>query len=478
MSRVAAIVLAAGKGTRMKSDRAKVLHPVAGRPLVAHVLDTVAGLGATRRVVVIGHGGAAVKEACAAIDPTVEFVEQREQRGTGHAVQSTQDALRGFDGVVLVLAGDAPLVRAESLAAFLAFHEATQAPVTVLTTRLADPTGYGRIVQDTSHPARIAKIVEQKDASVEERAITEVNTGVIAADAAFLFSALAEIRPDNAQKELYLTDVIGIAAKRGTPAAIFPRLPAEEFEGVNDRAQLAHAEAALFRRVAAAHMAAGVTILAPETVRIDPRARLGADCVLHPNVEIRGACVIGPETVIENGCIVDETVLGARVHVKPYSVLSRSRAADGCILGPFAHLRPEADLAENVHVGNFVEVKKSTLGAGSKANHLAYIGDATIGSRVNVGAGTITCNYDGFLKHRTEIGDGVFIGSDTQLVAPVKVGKDAVIGAGSTITKDVPEGALALSRVSQTSIAGYAAKRRAKGEAAKQAKQSKAKAGS
>ena len=341
------------------------------------------------------------------------------------------------------------------------------------------PPGEARTREnDPKHPGRIAKIVEQKDATTEERAITEVNTGVIAADAAFLFSALAEIKPDNAQKELYLTDVIAIAAKRGTPAAIFARVPAEEFEGINDRAQLARAEAALFRRVAAAHMAAGVTILAPDTVRIDPRARIGVDCVLHPGVEIRGACVIGAETVIENGCIVDETVLGARVHIKPYCVLSRARAAEGCIIGPFAHLRPEADLAENVHIGNYVEVKKSSLGAGSKANHLAYIGDATIGSKVNVGAGTITCNYDGYEKHRTEIGDGVFIGSDTQLVAPVKIGKDAVIGAGSTITKDVPEGALALSRVSQTSIAGYAAKRRAKGEAAKQAKQSKAKAGS
>lgn len=469
MTSVAAIVLAAGKGTRMKSERAKVLHPVAWRPMIAHVLDALARLNADRTLVVIGHAADSVRAACldpaAGVPSGLEFVEQREQKGTGHAVQMAKEALAGFTGTVLVVPGDVPLMRAEMLQAFLQFHAASTAPISVLTTRPPDATGYGRIVRDEATKTRIARIVEHRDATESERQIGEINTGIIAADATFLFEALAQLRPDNSQKELYLTDVADIAAKRGTMAGAFECEPAWELEGINDRVQLARAEKALFARVAHAHMLAGVTLLDPGTTRIDPRARLGVDAVLHPGVEIRGACVIGAGTAIETGAIVDESVLGAGVHVKPWCVITRARAADGCIIGPFAHLRPEADLAETVHIGNFVEVKKSSLGRGSKANHLSYLGDATIGSGVNVGAGTITCNYDGFAKHRTTIEDGVFIGSDTQLVAPVTVGRDAVIGAGTTVTKDVPPGALALSRTRQTEIEGYATKRRARAEA-------------
>ena len=470
MTAIAAIVLAAGKGTRMKSERAKVLHPIAWRPMLAHVLDAIAGIHASRQLVVIGHAGDSVRAAC--VDPaafpggSLELVEQREQKGTGHAVQMTKDALATFRGTVLVMPGDVPLVRAETLAAFLQFHATATAPLSVLTTKPPDATGYGRIVRDETG-TRIARIVEHRDATATEKLITEINTGIIAADAAFLFQALSQLRPDNSQKELYLTDVIGIAAKAGTPAGACLCEPASEFEGINDRVQLSRAEKALFARVAQAHMLAGVTILDPATTRIDPRARLGVDTVLHPGVEIRGACVIGAMNVIETGTVIDESVIGAGVHVKPYCVITRARAADGCVIGPFAHLRPEADLGESVHVGNFVEVKKTSLGKGSKANHLAYLGDATIGSGVNVGAGTITCNYDGFAKHPTVIEDGVFIGSDTQLVAPVKIGRDAVIGAGSTITKDVPAGSLALSRTKQTEIADYATKRKARAEAKK-----------
>ena len=472
MSSLAAIVLAAGKGTRMKSERAKVLHTVAWRPMLGHVLDALASLHASRRLVVIGHGADSVRDACA--EEGLEFVEQREQRGTGHAVQTCREALASFSGNVLVVPGDVPLVRADTLRAFVEFHEASAAPLSVLTTRPPDPTGYGRIVRDTTG-TRIARIVEHRDANEDDRKIPEINTGIIAADAAFLFKALSELRPDNAQKELYLTDVIAIAASAGTPASAFPCEPASEFEGINDRVQLARAEAALLARVANAHMLAGVTLLDPPTARIDPRARIAADTVIHPRVEIRGACVIGAGTVLETGTIVEESVLGAGVHVKPYSVITRSRAGDGCAIGPFTHLRPEADLAENVHVGNFVEVKKTTLGRGSKANHLAYLGDATIGSDVNVGAGTITCNYDGFAKHPTVIEDGVFIGSDTQLVAPVKVGRDAVIGAGTTVTKDVPAGSLALSRTKQTEIPDYASRRRARADKARPGKSAKGK---
>lgn len=489
-AKVAVVVLAAGKGTRMKSDRAKVLHPVAWRPMLAHVLDATASLDAAKRVVIVGHRAAEVRDAAlsASADRTVEFAEQREQKGTGHAVQQAKDALAGFDGTVLVLPGDVPLIRTETLRDFLAFHEASGAPVSVLTTNPPDATGYGRIVRASgdrgagAHPEgsppgartgdpgrsdRIARIVEHKDCTDEQLTIAEINSGFIAADAKFLFSALEEIRPENSQKELYLTDVIGIAARRGTQAAAFHREGASEFEGINDRAQLATQEAALFKRVASALMASGVTILHPHSVRIDPRARVGVDTLIHPRVEIRGACFIGEECTIDTGSVIEESVLGRGVLVKPYCVITRSRAADSCILGPYAHLRPEADLAEGVHVGNFVEVKKSTIGRGSKANHLAYLGDATIGAGVNVGAGTITCNYDGFLKHQTVIEDGVFIGSDTQLVAPVTVGKDAVIGAGTTVTKNVSPGALALTRSKQIEIEGYAAKHRARGEKAK-----------
>jgi len=488
MNATAVIVLAAGKGTRMKSERAKVLHPVAWRPMLAHVLDALAAVKASRQLVVIGHAADSVRAACLDTNAFpgggLELVEQREQKGTGHAVQMTKDALAGFRGTVLVVPGDVPLVRGETLAAFLQFHATATAPLSVLTTRPPDATGYGRIVRQPNAEGggwgsggeapgnnetgtRIARIVEHRDATDTEKLINEINTGIIAADAEFLFKALAEIRPDNSQKELYLTDVIAIAAKAGTPGAVYACEPASEFEGINDRAQLSRAEKTLFARVAQAHMIAGITILDPATTRIDPRARIGVDTVLHPGVEIRGACVIGAANVIETGTIVDESVIGAGVHVKPYCVITRARAADGCVIGPFAHLRPEADLAEGVHVGNYVEVKKSTIGKGSKANHLAYLGDATIGSGVNVGAGTITCNYDGFAKHRTVIEDGVFIGSDTQLVAPVTVGRDAVVAAGSTITKDVPPGSLALSRTKQTEIADYATKRKARVEAKK-----------
>ena len=464
--KVAAIVLAAGKGTRMKSDRAKVLHPVAWRPMIAHVLDTLATLGADRRVVVIGHGADAVRAACASESGVLELVLQAEQRGTGHAVQVTRDALKGFDGTVLVLPGDAPLIRAETLRTFLEFHHANLAPVTVLTARPPDAHGYGRIVRDETG-TRVARIVEHRDATDAERKIGEINTSIIAADAKFLYASLAKLEPNNSQKELYLTDVIAMATQAGTPAAAFPAEPASEFEGINDRVQLARAEAAVVARAAQEKMLGGVTVLDPARTRIDPRARIGTDTVIHPGVEIRGACVIGSGCTLDSGTIVEDSVLGDGVHVKPYCVIARSRAADGCVIGPFAHLRPEADLAEGVHVGNFVEVKKTSLGKGSKANHLAYLGDATIGSGVNVGAGTITCNYDGIAKHPTVIEDGVFIGSDTQLVAPVRVGRDAVIGAGTTVTKDVPAGALAISRTKQTEIAGYADRRRSKVEKAK-----------
>ncbi len=474
-SPLAIVLLAAGKGTRMKSDLPKVLHPVAWRPMIDHLLETTAALSAARRLVVVGHGADGVRTACAA-HAGIAFVDQGDPRGTGHAVQVCRDALAGFRGTVLILPGDAPLVRADSLRALLDRHAAANGPLTVLTTRPPDPTGYGRIVRSPGGGDRVERIVEHRDAGEAERAIGEINTGILAADATFLFEALAEIRPANAQKELYLTDVVARAAARGTCAAAALREPAWEFEGINDRAQLAQAEVALFRRVAAHWMAEGRTILDPASTRIDPRARLGADTTIHPRVEIRGACAIGDRATIETGSVLEEVVLGSGVHVKPYCVLTRARAARGAIVGPFAHLRPEADLGEEVHVGNFVEVKKSTLGKGSKANHLAYLGDATIGSGVNVGAGTITCNYDGYAKHRTTIEDGVFIGSDTQLVAPVRIGKGAVLGAGSTITKDVAAGALALTRAKQVEIPGYAERaRKAKSKSAQPSAKAKKK---
>jgi bifunctional UDP-N-acetylglucosamine pyrophosphorylase/glucosamine-1-phosphate N-acetyltransferase len=438
---LAVVVLAAGQGTRMKSAHAKVLHPLGGRPLVQHVLATVRALGADRTVLVIGHQADAVRAASAAFD--CSFVHQAEQRGTGHAAAVARDqALAGFSGDVLILYGDVPLLRSETLVRLRRVHRETGASLSLLTTVVDDPTGYGRIVRDER--GALARIVEQKDASEEERSIREINPGIYCAASDFLFAALDRLRPDNAQGELYLTDVVAQAVAAGLPVRTEPVEPSE-VEGINSRQDLAALEATLRSRVVARHMAAGVSFLDPGSAWIEDGVEIGPDTIIGPQVQLRGRTRIGRDCRIDGSAFLTDADLADRVHVRPMVVITEARVDSGAIIGPFAHLRPGTQLGRDVHIGNFVEVKKSSIGEGTKANHLAYLGDATIGRETNIGAGTITCNYDGFDKHPTVIGDRVQIGSDSQLVAPVRIGDDAYVATGTTVRHDVAAGALAFN---------------------------------
>ncbi|MCG3110677.1 MAG: bifunctional UDP-N-acetylglucosamine diphosphorylase/glucosamine-1-phosphate N-acetyltransferase GlmU [Candidatus Manganitrophus sp. SB1] len=452
----AAIVLAAGQGKRMKSKRAKVLHPLAGVPMLFYVLDLVKRLEIQRTFVIIGHRAEQVSEAVSSSGVTCLL--QDPPLGTGHAVLQAKKALEDFSGSVLILSGDTPLLRPETVQRLWEVHQKERATMTLLTTRLANPYGYGRILRKKN--GAIARIVEEKDATPAERSIQEINTGVYIIEAPFLFDGLGEVRPNNQQKEYYLTDLIGIAARRGERLAGAEADP-DEVIGVNSRADLATAEGTLRKRIAARWMAEGVTILDPARVRIDASVEVGRDVVIHPGVALEGNTKIGEDCVL-HACRIESSRLGERVVVKDYSVIEKSEIDADASIGPFAHLRPGTVLRKGAKVGNFVEIKKSELGEGSKANHLSYLGDAVVGKGVNIGAGTITCNYDGEKKYQTIIEDEVFIGSDTQLVAPVRVGAGALIAAGSTITRDVPPEALAISRVRQENKEGWVRKRKTK----------------
>jgi bifunctional UDP-N-acetylglucosamine pyrophosphorylase/glucosamine-1-phosphate N-acetyltransferase len=454
---LAAVILAAGQGTRMKSQLPKVLHEVAGEPMLAHVIKGAGRLGAEPIVVVIGHGADQVRAACTA--PGVTFALQAEQLGTGHALQCAAPALAGFSGDLLLLCGDVPLLRAETLQELLEHHRAEQATVTVLTAILDNPHGYGRIIRSAGG---VEKIVEEKDATPAERAVGEINTGIYLLAAPRVFALLAGLTTDNAQGEYYLTDVVAAARAAGERVAALAAAAAEESMGINDRVQLATAGAALRTRINTAHMRAGVTLVDPAATYIDPEVSIGADSVLHPGVHLRGRTVIGSACVLEPGVVVTDCTLADRVHVKAGSVLTEASVGADTDIGPMAHLRPGTVLAGHNKIGNFVETKQASIGSGSKASHLTYLGDAQIGADVNIGCGTITCNYDGVNKHVTVIEDAVFVGSDVQLVAPVRVGRGSLIGAGSTITKDVPADALAISRAEQKTIEGWAARKRAK----------------
>ncbi len=450
------IILAAGQGTRMRSSLPKVLHPVGGRPMLQHAIDTAAALGAVRTHVVYGHGGERVREALG--HNAVDWVLQAEQLGTGHAVDQ---AMPGVDdaSVVLVLYGDVPLVQVETLERLLAV--ADRYTLALLTATLEDPSGYGRILRDDS--GRILRIVEQKDASPEEHAIVEINTGMLVAPGRMLRSWLRRLDNRNSQGEYYLTDIIGMAVADGAPVGSAHPSTVEETLGANDRVQLAQLERIHQWRQAEALMRSGVTLADP--VRIDIRGTLkaGVDCFIDVGVVFEGEVVLGSGVQIGANCVLSDVTLGDGCLVKPMSVLEQATLGNGCIIGPFARVRPESELADGVHLGNFVEIKKSRIGRGSKVNHLSYIGDTEMGGGVNIGAGTITCNYDGANKHRTVIGDNAFIGSDTQLVAPVEVGAGATIGAGSTITRNAPPEQLTLSRSKQTTFPGWSRPSKNKG---------------
>ncbi len=455
-----AIVLAAGLGTRMRSAEAKVLHRLGGRPLIAWPLAALRELGVARTVVVVGHQAEAVRAAAAAALAGVETVHQAEQRGTGDAVRCAAGAFAGFDGDVLVLYGDVPLVRAATLRALVDAHRAAGATLSLLTADFEDPSGYGRIVRDAA--GRVTGIVEERDASPEERRITEINPGFYCVAAAELAPLLSGLRSENAQGEYYLTDLVALAARAGRRIVTVPVEQPWEVAGINTRTELARMEALVKSQQVARWLEAGVTFEDPATAYVGPEVTIGPDTVVGPNVILRGRTRVGAGCRLDGSAYLVDATLGDRVHLRFACVLEGAEVGDDAIVGPFARLRPGTRLGPRVHIGNFVETKNAVLGAGTKANHLAYLGDCEVGPDTNVGAGTITCNYDGFAKHRTTIGARVQIGSDTQLVAPVAVADDAYIGAGTTVTRDVPAGALALSRVPLRIVPGWTARRRAR----------------
>jgi bifunctional UDP-N-acetylglucosamine pyrophosphorylase/glucosamine-1-phosphate N-acetyltransferase len=450
------IILAAGLGTRMKSQKIKILHRAAGRPIIDYVLDLAAEVCGRPPVVIVGHQREEVQRH---VGDRARFAVQDPPRGTGHAVLQAAPFLRER-GRILILSGDVPLTRAETLRRLIETHEREGNALTILTMRLDDPARYGRIVRDGD--GAVQRIVEAKDASDDERAIDEVNGGIYVFDVEGLPDRLRNLSSNNAQNEYYLTDMVGVL--RGAGRRIGTVLVDDPIEtlGVDSRAQLARAEAEIQRRVVEKLMSDGVTFRNPATVVIDSTVSIGADSVVYPFVTLEGKTSIGRDCVVEPNVHLVDTTVGNDVHVKTGTVADDAVIEDEAMVGPYAHLRPGTRLGKHVKVGNFVETKKAVFGEGAKASHLSYIGDADVGADVNIGAGTITCNYDGVNKNKTVIEDGVFIGSDTQLVAPVRVGKGAYVGAGSTITKDVPPDALALSRVPQKTIEGWAVERRKK----------------
>ncbi|MBA2438838.1 MAG: bifunctional UDP-N-acetylglucosamine diphosphorylase/glucosamine-1-phosphate N-acetyltransferase GlmU [Acidimicrobiia bacterium] len=456
MSELHVVILAAGKGTRMKSELPKVLHPIAGKPLIDRVLDTAQALNPSTMTLVVGHSAEQVRAHLAG-RPGVAFAEQEPQLGTGHALLQTEPILRSRNGTVILLSGDVPLLRADSLRGLVETHKAAGAAATVLTATLERPYGYGRIVRTNG---RISRIVEERDATPAQREIKEINSGIYAFGLEPLFDALSAISAENSQGEYYLPDLVGIYRRQKRGIATFSIANAVEIRGINSRTELAEVSKMVRQQKNEELMAAGVTLIDPDTTYIDSDVEIGPDTVIHPCVFIEQGTTIGAACEIHAGSRIVNSNVGDRVLIRNHSVIADATVADGASVGPFAHLRPGASLGQNARVGNFVEMKKTTLGAGSKANHLAYLGDATIGDNVNVGAGTITCNYDGTAKHQTVIDDGAFVGSNSTLVAPDTVGRGAYVAAGSAVTRDVPAGALGIARGRQENKPGWVERRK------------------
>ena len=468
---LAVVVMAAGLGKRMQSKDAKVLHPVAGRPMVLYSVDLALRLAGHRIAVIVGHQADRVRQvikdatAGGGSPVPVSIVEQRELLGTGHAVLQSRPLFAGSGrsapALYLILNGDTPLLREETLRELLRVHRDEKAAVTVLTARLDDAAGYGRVVRQPSAENRVSRIVEDRDADADEKAIREINVGTYAVDGEFLFAALDTLQPGNAQGEYYLTDIVQTAVEQGRRVAAVLLDHPDEGLGVNTRRQLAEAEQVIRRRIRHCWLDAGVRMIDPASTWIDAGVTIGRDSVLYPNVMLEGTTTIGEDCVVRSGTRITDCLVGNRVEILDHCVFRDSRIEDEATLGPFTHLRPNVLVRQGAKVGNFVEMKKAELGEGSKANHLSYLGDTKIGKGVNIGAGTITCNYDGVRKAETVIGDGVFIGSDTQLIAPVMVGAGSVIAAGTTVTENVPTDSLVIARVPQVTRPGWAAKRRA-----------------
>ena len=458
MREIYSIILAAGEGTRMRSSLVKVLHPLWGRPMLHYVLDLCQGLPFKGIIVIVGHQAEKVKEALSGWN--VEFVHQEEQLGTAHAVLQVEDRLRGFTGDLLVLSGDAPLLKKETIEELIAFHFREGAAATILTARVENPTGYGRVLRGKT--GEVVKVVEEVECNELQRKKNEINAGIYCFSSDPLFRALQEVKASARKGEYYLPEVLPIIKGWGLKVSAHLSPDPEEVLGINTRAELAHAMEVLRLRTLERLMEQGVTLLDPSKTYISDTAIIGRDTVVYPGVFIEERTRIGEACTIYPNCRIQASRIGDRVTILDGSVIVDSEIANDCTIGPYAHFRPGTRLKRKAKVGNFVEVKKSVIGEGSKVPHLTYIGDTTMGDRVNIGAGTITCNYDGFQKHQTIIEDEVFVGSNVNLVAPVKVGKGAIIGAGSTITQEVPSDSLALERSEQVNKEGWAARWRKK----------------
>jgi bifunctional UDP-N-acetylglucosamine pyrophosphorylase / glucosamine-1-phosphate N-acetyltransferase len=452
MSTRYAIILAAGKGTRMKSKLYKVLHPVCGKPMVQHVVDQVSKLNINEIVTIIGHGAEKVKEQ---LGDQSKYALQEEQLGTAHAVMQAKEMLAGKEGVTLVVCGDTPLIKAETMEALFRHHEETNAKATILTAKAEDPTGYGRIIRNGE--GFVEKIVEHKDATEEERKVKEINTGTYCFDNVALFEALQHVSNDNVQGEYYLPDVIEILKKQGETVSAYQSEDFEETLGVNDRVALAEAERIMRKRINEFHMRNGVTIIDPNNTYIGPDVEIGQDTTIYPGSILSGKTIIGSDSQIGPNSEIKDCQVGNNTVIRQ-SVAHSSMIGSHVNIGPFAHIRPDSNIHDEVKIGNFVEIKKTEFGKGSKASHLSYIGDAEVGSGVNIGCGSITVNYDGKNKYLTKIEDDVFIGCNSNLVAPVTIGRGAYVAAGSTITEDVPADALSIARARQVNKENYVEK--------------------
>jgi bifunctional UDP-N-acetylglucosamine pyrophosphorylase / glucosamine-1-phosphate N-acetyltransferase len=452
MSNRYAIILAAGQGTRMKSKLYKVLHPVCGKPMVQHVIDQVKSLNINEIVTIVGHGAEKVQDQ---LGEDSQYALQAEQLGTAHAVQQAGDMLADKEGVTIVVCGDTPLIKGETMEALFKHHEETNAKATILTARAEDPTGYGRIVRNAE--GLVEKIVEHKDASEQERSINEINTGTYCFDNKMLFEAIQNVSNDNVQGEYYLPDVIEILKNQGEIVSAYVTDSFAETLGVNDRVALAEAERTMKKRINEYHMRNGVSIIDPDNTYIGPDVKVGQDTVIFPGTTLSGSTVIGSECQIGPNTEISNCEIGNNTVIRQSAAFD-SKIGSEVNIGPFAHIRPESDIHDEVKIGNFVEIKKAVFGKGSKASHLSYIGDAEVGADVNIGCGSITVNYDGKNKFLTKIEDGVFIGCNSNLVAPVTIGKGAYVAAGSTITEDVPGEALALARARQVNKEDYVGK--------------------
>lgn len=458
MKKLTAIILAAGRGTRMKSKLPKVLHKVLGRPLVEYPLQIALKLRCHPAILIVGHEAESIKSRFAGVS-SAQFAFQPKQLGSAHAVRMAEKFLQNFTGDVLILSGDVPLLKLETVEKLVALHRSQRNALTLASVRLEDPTGYGRIVR---HAGGLVQIIEETDLTAEQKKISEVNGGLYIAQSPLLFEGLRRVKKNPVKQEYYFTDLPSILQQQGQRVGTYLLENSFELLGVNTRFELARAEKIYQQEIVAHWMREGVSFLAPDRVIIQPEVEIGSDTLIHPDVMLLGKTKIGRDCILEQGVLLKDTVLEDGTVLKAYSYLEQSKIGSGAVIGPFARIRPDSILGKKVKIGNFVEVKKSKIGEGSKASHLSYLGDAIIGKNVNIGAGTITCNYDGIAKFKTEIEDEVFIGSDTQLVAPVKLKRGAYIGAGTTVTEDVPSQSLALSRTAQKNILGYAKRKKEK----------------